>query len=554
MGLGAFLVPKSVCLSAWKKKSCFVAPGKTVITLAILNQSSKTQCPRVDLVSVHLLPLLTNTVHRPPEELHRREAHRPRRKVQTFLLFLFRSYQPRLTGWSRDSRLEKGAISAFSPVAHYCGVISLPAHRYCLDPLSPRESQLLCSYCCLILHSKCSPSLAISRVLVGVFEPCTCLGRPPPKSSARWEGTHTYSRSDPKRPRTAAQVREEALKRIQEDRAKRNLLSERRRSLPVRGPSCPVQQPPSTPPPVRQPSCTNPNPAPQILESELDSEVEILSESNQASEGEAHVTMPGSNKKKRHASSAKPDEEGASGGLNNDLKAFLTSMKEDINRATNEAVDRIDKRIDENAARITELKEDMNRRDAVLETKISSQIRQEVAKIAATGTVFKPSEIGGKSSEKRERSYNWCRRTLKMWPVRGDDLVDEVKSFLSNHLGFNAAKIVSLGTIEVSRAPGRAANDRAEILATFETKEDRDLVKAGGVNLAGKQDIGMAVHVPGHLMDNLVASGGFCDELIVAATFPLALSFAPNAHVSLQGLLYRCNMVSCFVLTCPVSL
>ena len=54
----------------------------------------------------------------------------------------------------------------------------------------------------------------------------------------------------------------------------------------------------------------------------------------------------------------------------------------------------------------------------------------------------------------------------------------------------------------------RLAAEKKEVFATFETKEDRDTVKANGINLAGQHDVGMSLHVPGHLMDNLVALNG----------------------------------------------
>ena len=225
-------------------------------------------------------------------------------------------------------------------------------------------------------------------------------------------------------------------------------------------------------------------------------EVEILSDSDDKN-------MPGSNKKKRHASSAKPDEAAQGDGVDKDLKAFLIAMKEDINRTTNAAVDKIDRRIDENSKQIAELKQGAQRRDAELDSIIASKVRQEVAKIGekVTGT-------DSKLANKRETSYNLCRRTLKMWPIRSDDKVDEIRSFLANQLGFDTERIRALGDIELGRAPGKKAQERGEILAVFETKEDRDAVKAGGINLAGKKDVGMSVHVPGHLMDNLVALNG----------------------------------------------
>ena len=231
---------------------------------------------------------------------------------------------------------------------------------------------------------------------------------------------------------------------------------------------------------------------------------EILSEEEQEPD-----KMPGSGKKKRHASASKPMVEDSSDGVDKDLKAFLIAMKDDINKATNAAVDRIDRRIDENAKQIGEIKQDMERRDAGISARISTEVRQEVAKLSGLlkgkSPALEPSE-GVRN--RRDRAYNHCRRSLKIWPIRGENMEDEVKNFMANKLNFDQRKIESLGAIEVVVAPGRLAKDKGEVLATFETKEDRDTVEAGGVNLAGQREAGMSIHVPGHLMDNLIALNG----------------------------------------------
>ena len=61
------------------------------------------------------------------------------------------------------------------------------------------------------------------------------------------------------------------------------------------------------------------------------------------------------------------------------------------------------------------------------------------------------------------------------------------------------------GTITVRPAYGRAAVGRSEVLVVFDTREDRDFVKSSGYNLASEKDVGMAIHVPGHLLDNFHA-------------------------------------------------
>ena len=294
----------------------------------------------------------------------------------------------------------------------------------------------------------------------------------------RWEGTQTYGKPDPRRPRTAAQVREEALRRIKEDREKRGALYDRRRSLPS----------------VTNKAQSTPSIVPPTAQGDQDTE----------------ENMPGSNKKKRQASGKPEDREVE--GIDPALKAFLVSIKEDINKSTDAAVDRIDRRIDEHAKTIGELKQavvDVDKKvdevDKRIEEKVLACVRQEVAKgaQAKTGSALPPVR-----SSRQQEAYNFCRRSLKMWPVSGEDLLDALKVFLSTKLKFSDERIALLGHIEVSRAQTRLARERNEIIATFESRIERDCVKGAGINLAGQSEVGMGIHVPGHLMDNLVALNG----------------------------------------------
>ena len=328
----------------------------------------------------------------------------------------------------------------------------------------------------------------------------------PKKAGSRWEGTHTYSRagSGEKRPRTAAEVREEALRRIQEDRRKRNELADRRRSLPANKTA--TQHTPRDRQPENTAQEENKSPVTVTIEDEEDES----------------KSMPGSNKKKRHASTAKPSEDAPDpaddGGVAPGLKAFLLSMKEDINRSTNEAVGKIDKRIDEHAQHIAELKqavvsldkrvdekrrEDMTKIEASIGEKVVATVRKEIAR-AAGGAGAAATAGPGPGTSRKQEAYNFCRRSLKMWPLEGD-MQDAVKTFLSTRLQFSQETVDSLGMIEISMSRGRGAREKKEAIVTFISKEDRDYVKAAGVKLAGQSEAGMAIHVPGHLMDNLVA-------------------------------------------------
>ena len=331
--------------------------------------------------------------------------------------------------------------------------------------------------------------------------PKEALGKDKPRT--KWEGTHLYSRTSfqGQRRRTVAQVREDfALAKGEREKSK--LTPNRRNSLP-------------TPTTTRRtlPVAANNNEDNAVQEIEIDevffdasAEAEEICP-DRGTDGGEEGNMPGSNKKKRNASGgARPPDNvnnPTGEGIDPCLKGFLLSIKEELQASTKAAAEqvaeRMDKRIAQSEKNIQELKERLDARDREIDAKIATGI----ARMGTTKNSAGARRSAG--SSRREEAYHYCRRSLKLWPVQGDDLEDEVRVFMKNHLQLQDARIRSVGVIEVTPSTGRAAKDRREVLATFETKEDRDMVKAAGVNLAGKKEIGMSIHVPGHLLDNYFA-------------------------------------------------
>ena len=233
--------------------------------------------------------------------------------------------------------------------------------------------------------------------------------------------------------------------------------------------------------------------------------------------------MPGSNKKKRHASNqgnASKDTDapvGAAvgGGVDPALLALLTSIKEDINATTTAAVDRIDKRIDDNAkairqvgldtaADIDKLRQHVQDSETRVQRELEerdTRLERRLAAFEARKTEMTPGKLVV-STPRREEAYNKSRRSLKVWPVSGQDLTDAVKVFMASRLKIPDERICSLGPMSVRPSFGRAAVDRSEVLVVFDSREDRDFVKSTGFNLAAETNVGMAIHLPGHLLDN----------------------------------------------------
>ena len=318
------------------------------------------------------------------------------------------------------------------------------------------------------------------------------------KTPNRWEGTQTYTRGNPtrSRPRTAAQVRDEAAARLKADREKRRIEVEKIRRNSIA--SFPTRE-------------------------DVEAPEEIFFDAATSTE-----EMPGSNKKKRAASGATSppqstpmEEEPTAPGVDPAMLALLMSIKKDINDTTKEAVSKIDKRIDDNAraiklvgenttAEIKKLTAHVEETQAGLEAKIKKQFQERegtlerrLTALEARTTSMTPTTSS--PSPRQEEAYHRARKTLKVWPVAGADLPDALKTFMRNKLKIDDEKINAFGALSVKPSMGRTARDKSEVLATFETRDDRDYVKSMGVNLANQTGVGMAIHVPGHLLDNYYA-------------------------------------------------
>ena len=82
-----------------------------------------------------------------------------------------------------------------------------------------------------------------------------------------------------------------------------------------------------------------------------------------------------------------------------------------------------------------------------------------------------------------------------------------------DRLKLGADFLIDMGNVEVrkffesrqgskSGATQSSKQPTDEVIAVFKCREIRDRVKAAGTNLAGQDDAGIRIHVPGFLLDN----------------------------------------------------
>ena len=103
---------------------------------------------------------------------------------------------------------------------------------------------------------------------------------------------------------------------------------------------------------------------------------------------------------------------------------------------------------------------------------------------------------GGQMSSRSAENYWTARRSLCLWPIKGQDLPKEVVDFLEGKLKLGD-DFVAEDSIVVKRVrPGRGGKPADEVAVEFPDIPTRDAVRAAALNLAGQQHSGLRLEVP----------------------------------------------------------
>ena len=102
--------------------------------------------------------------------------------------------------------------------------------------------------------------------------------------------------------------------------------------------------------------------------------------------------------------------------------------------------------------------------------------------------------------ERQEEKFWNCRKALRMWPVKGNSRND-LHEYLKDKLRMDPEQVGELGDVTIKRILDKKNKYKDEAIITFESKQDRDAVKALASNLANYRDneAGMRLHIPDHL-------------------------------------------------------
>ena len=82
-------------------------------------------------------------------------------------------------------------------------------------------------------------------------------------------------------------------------------------------------------------------------------------------------------------------------------------------------------------------------------------------------------------------SYEKCRRSLRLWPIRGPDPLASVKEFLEQKLGFERRQVEQdFGPMLVRRVVEPRSKIDSEVVVEFQSASLRDSVKSMGYKLS----------------------------------------------------------------------
>ena len=104
-------------------------------------------------------------------------------------------------------------------------------------------------------------------------------------------------------------------------------------------------------------------------------------------------------------------------------------------------------------------------------------------------------------SEKQERKYWECRRSIRIRLVGDGNDREEMERFFLEYLELDESFLRSMGDVRLERVPyGGKTKIKKEMIITFATVDARDVVRGAAVNLGSHgQEVGIRLEVPNHL-------------------------------------------------------
>ena len=113
----------------------------------------------------------------------------------------------------------------------------------------------------------------------------------------------------------------------------------------------------------------------------------------------------------------------------------------------------------------------------------------------------------GRPARMSKEDWYWqCRRSLRLWPVVGQDIKKALREYLTDRLRLDAQFLGDMGDISIKKVPAGPSNKIAgEVIVVFSTVEVRDSVRRAAKELAGSSDAGVRLEIPSSMKPSLQA-------------------------------------------------
>ena len=181
-----------------------------------------------------------------------------------------------------------------------------------------------------------------------------------------------------------------------------------------------------------------------------------------------------------------------------DLEATMLA----IEKRQSERMDKLVSCLEKNNEEVSSLRNLISTREEAVLEEVKRRDDKTNARLDELEAKFANGLAGGREA-KRAEAYRDCRRSIRLWPVKGAELKPAVSSFLREKLLFSEEDLKRMGNISIKKYRDPASKTPDEVLILFESKRSRDAVKAAGKHLAGLGgSAGMKLHIPGHLQGN----------------------------------------------------
>ena len=213
--------------------------------------------------------------------------------------------------------------------------------------------------------------------------------------------------------------------------------------------------------------------------------------------------------------------------VRNDIASLESSTSKKIDDLSNKLTSRLNKaekdlsqlgiQIAETRQEVEELKTKNERREAHLHALVDEVVAKRLTSVPPpAGAIgrrprqippqFGPNDGNSTPVDVKEERYWEARRSLRLWPITGENLCTAVLQFLTEKLLCPTGKVTEADfTVErVISRPGQAAQDQAVV--KFGSVRLRDEIKSLGRNLSGQdRSIGMQLEPPDHLRSHYQA-------------------------------------------------